>query len=259
MGNLQFLPGPYTLNNSRTDLTSPATSFTMDSDCDFSINDHSAATTSRSNKIVCEYCQEYSLEHFHEQHVRICPCNPINLRGEPGLRSYRAVEPPQVSSKCELDKTVCEFCNERCFTKFLCNHKRICAKNPENVKISCRYCNRTFNLIMYQNHLRSCEDTQGQRRRSVDAHGSRRGHPELLSNLRRVKTNNDIEVDDFERKPCPIVPVKDHQAECSICLEVINSRFELKTLRCSHQYHKKCIDSWSIRQSKCPICRRNFF
>jgi hypothetical protein len=40
---------------------------------------------------------------------------------------------------------------------------------------------------------------------------------------------------------------------CSICLEDMNkSNYKLK---CSHEYHKNCIDGWLKNNATCPICR----
>ena len=39
---------------------------------------------------------------------------------------------------------------------------------------------------------------------------------------------------------------------CSICLEECN---ECVSLKCSHSYHKDCIEKWNIINKKCPLCR----
>jgi len=38
--------------------------------------------------------------------------------------------------------------------------------------------------------------------------------------------------------------------ECSICLEFINSHYQLP---CGHIFHEKCIKIW--KKNKCPLCR----
>ena len=58
--------------------------------------------------------------------------------------------------------------------------------------------------------------------------------------------------------------------DCPICLETIelvndvsNNAHLLqerkfinsKTLKCSHTFHKKCINEWLINHSTCPYCR----
>lgn len=43
--------------------------------------------------------------------------------------------------------------------------------------------------------------------------------------------------------------------ECSICVDDLNTR--ITRLPCSHVFHSKCIDKWFIRNSSCPLCRRN--
>jgi len=259
MGNVQFLHGMYPSDDLVNFIMSSETSFEEDSGGTTNTKDKCTSISARNNKVACEYCQEFNVDYFHEQHMRICPYNPMNLRENLQFQFSRGDQSILSLSNSELEKTVCEFCNEPCFAKFQCNHRRICAKNPENIKVTCRYCNRTLNLIMYQNHLRSCEYTQGQRRRSVDAHAvSAKDNQSFPSSLRRVKTNNDIEMANAERRKSLAVSVKDHELECCICLDVIKSRLELRTLRCFHQYHKKCIENWSLRQRKCPICRKGF-
>lgn len=41
---------------------------------------------------------------------------------------------------------------------------------------------------------------------------------------------------------------------CTICLEDINRRVT-NTLRCSHIFHKKCINFWLKDSGNCPLCR----
>ena len=45
--------------------------------------------------------------------------------------------------------------------------------------------------------------------------------------------------------------------KCAICHEDLFDK--LKMLRCGHEYHKQCIDNWTIRNNKCPICRKIVF
>lgn len=202
------------------------------------------------NKIICEYCQEYCFPQFHQQHTRICPCNPVNIRP-----SDRSSTNSQSNTTSELQKEACRYCHEACFTKYKVNHERICPKNPENIKVSCRSCNKTLNLINYQNHLESCEENSHQRRRSVNP--SERGPRTLHAGLRRSKTNNDITFKSCERQN-PVKITKQEDLECPICLEQITSHFDLTSLRCNHKFHRHCIHNWSCVQRRCPICRKDF-
>jgi len=43
--------------------------------------------------------------------------------------------------------------------------------------------------------------------------------------------------------------------ECSICLEKFKKNEECYILKCSHCYHKNCIETWLIRSKNCPMCR----
>ncbi|CAD8065142.1 unnamed protein product [Paramecium sonneborni] len=42
--------------------------------------------------------------------------------------------------------------------------------------------------------------------------------------------------------------------ECSICME--NLVKDQQTLKCSHQFHKSCIDVWKLKSKECPVCRK---
>jgi hypothetical protein len=42
--------------------------------------------------------------------------------------------------------------------------------------------------------------------------------------------------------------------ECSICLEELNQNDKLKLI-CGHKFHYKCINTWLIKNNRCPICR----
>lgn len=54
------------------------------------------------------------------------------------------------------------------------------------------------------------------------------------------------------------------QQNCVICLETLdqenrnkseNDPFREIILKCGHNFHQNCINSWQMRQSNCPICR----
>lgn len=49
--------------------------------------------------------------------------------------------------------------------------------------------------------------------------------------------------------------------ECIICLEKFKENEYSRTLNCSHNFHKKCIDKWINKYKKfhCPQCRKNPF
>jgi hypothetical protein len=40
--------------------------------------------------------------------------------------------------------------------------------------------------------------------------------------------------------------------ECVICLE--DSDIDIIRLKCSHRFHKKCIEQWILQKKECPIC-----
>jgi len=47
-------------------------------------------------------------------------------------------------------------------------------------------------------------------------------------------------------------------AECSICLQSLEPREEIRELcSCRHTFHRGCIDLWLLRCSECPLCKRS--
>ena len=46
----------------------------------------------------------------------------------------------------------------------------------------------------------------------------------------------------------------DENAECSICLETLQTKKAVKT-QCNHMFHYDCIIEWMGIQQNCPICR----
>ncbi|KAJ4824743.1 hypothetical protein Tsubulata_032391 [Turnera subulata] len=44
--------------------------------------------------------------------------------------------------------------------------------------------------------------------------------------------------------------------ECAVCLEQFKDGEECRVLeRCSHVFHKACIDEWIPSNDRCPLCR----
>ena len=50
--------------------------------------------------------------------------------------------------------------------------------------------------------------------------------------------------------------IKGLMSECSICIEELNDVDEVLFTKCSHVFHKNCINKWiSEYNIKCPICK----
>jgi len=49
----------------------------------------------------------------------------------------------------------------------------------------------------------------------------------------------------------------DNKKNCVICLNDFQSGDQVRTLPCTHNFHKDCIDGWLSQKGCCPICRRN--
>lgn len=61
----------------------------------------------------------------------------------------------------------------------------------------------------------------------------------------------------IEGRTVSLIATQEDELECSICLE--NSLAEEPTLRrklkCGHEFHARCINSWIALKSDCPLCR----
>lgn len=259
MGNTQILHGINPFDTSDNSLTSPEYSDTFDSDSESPIYTTTSQSSSYENKLVCEYCQEYFFPQFHQEHVRICSCNPVNLRvnNDPSIRRQGAASHSNAPSNPELAKVQCSYCNELCYLKYQTEHERVCLKNPENIKINCRYCSKTLNLILYQSHLECCEENYKDRRRSIEREPRSRNSRLSLANMRKVKTDTAIEIECCKGSKRSVMD-KDSELDCPICLDTISSSFDMTVLTCNHKFHRRCLNSWSRRQLRCPICRKEF-
>lgn len=47
------------------------------------------------------------------------------------------------------------------------------------------------------------------------------------------------------------------EEKCPVCLLEFNDDEDVKTLPCKHMYHPSCIDTWLVKNSACPICKRD--
>lgn len=45
--------------------------------------------------------------------------------------------------------------------------------------------------------------------------------------------------------------------DCSICMSEIQKNEYVRTLGCTHYFHKKCVDRWFKTNMTCPMCRTN--
>jgi hypothetical protein len=52
----------------------------------------------------------------------------------------------------------------------------------------------------------------------------------------------------------------DEPIECSICLELIHTEYELCTVLCNHKFHYKCMQLYEQKGEnyQCPMCRTPF-
>lgn len=45
--------------------------------------------------------------------------------------------------------------------------------------------------------------------------------------------------------------------KCPICLVELSEGEDIKNLPCKHMFHPNCIDTWLVKNSACPICKRD--
>ena len=53
-----------------------------------------------------------------------------------------------------------------------------------------------------------------------------------------------------------VASMNDH-TKCAICLEKYKVNDELRTLTCTHTFHRQCVDQWMQIKTNCPTCRKN--
>ena len=45
--------------------------------------------------------------------------------------------------------------------------------------------------------------------------------------------------------------------ECAICLETPSREQTVRRLRCEHEYHAVCVDTWFRESTTCPVCKHD--
>ena len=51
---------------------------------------------------------------------------------------------------------------------------------------------------------------------------------------------------------------KKKEYRCIICYDYIKKNSIVRTLKCTHKYHTKCIDRWFYKNNNCPLCMTIF-
>jgi len=221
-------------------------------------------------KVNCEYCSETCFSHFYNDHKRICSKNPVNLgtvvefyrkRNHTATINIRNHNPQNTNAQgaspnqnLGIQKILCEFCNQHCYMAFQNDHRRVCAQNPENIKIGCNACRKTLTFFDYHSHLTECPGNGPNfdprpRSLNLDVHKDFQEDEKA----RQVKTLQNLDLHQENKEN-----IIKAEMECPICIEEIKNFAEMKTLACCHKFHKNCIDKWAKRQKQCPICRYRF-
>jgi len=90
--------------------------------------------------------------------------------------------------------------------------------------------------------------------------------PSSVLSEKDVKTINQSEssqqVDKISQNLAPsneYGPDEEENECCPICLLDYEEGDEVRTLPCSHEFHKHCVDSWLENNSSCPACRHSVY
>ena len=65
---------------------------------------------------------------------------------------------------------------------------------------------------------------------------------------------NNSNVDDSESIIIYKNKQNDNFKECIICLEDMKYNEKLILVKCSHIYHKECLEKWIKKNNVCPLC-----
>lgn len=62
------------------------------------------------------------------------------------------------------------------------------------------------------------------------------------------------DVSNHDNSPSTDETVRPHSTTCAICLGDFESEDILRSLDCSHDFHKECLDAWLQISGTCPLC-----
>ncbi|KAI3843383.1 hypothetical protein MKX03_030484 [Papaver bracteatum] len=60
---------------------------------------------------------------------------------------------------------------------------------------------------------------------------------------------------DFQKKNHTHTAAGTEKIECAICLTEFKGKDKLTLLPCKHVYHPRCVGTWFISKTTCPLCR----
>jgi hypothetical protein len=87
----------------------------------------------------------------------------------------------------------------------------------------------------------------------------------LNNNLQRRRYINQNKIPKKKLKEVQRNDIEDEEnymndKNCIICYEEINDESFITDLpECHHMYHYKCISEWFKRESKCPLCKIDYY
>ncbi|WOL12125.1 hypothetical protein Cni_G20890 [Canna indica] len=70
-----------------------------------------------------------------------------------------------------------------------------------------------------------------------------------------------LSLDELKKLPCYEFKIEEKMSDttdCAVCLESFQVGERCRLLpACRHSFHAQCVDSWLLKSSICPICRRS--
>ena len=131
--------------------------------------------------------------------------------------------------------------------------------------IKCQICRRTMLKSEFKDHLiaHNVQQQQVQHANNVRLIEIEEFFEEEKLEIANANANapklTTKELDDLPKSLFQVTDdqdVKETTIRCVMCQEDFNEADEIRTLRCLHIFHAKCIDNWLTKiQGCCPICK----
>lgn len=87
-------------------------------------------------------------------------------------------------------------------------------------------------------------------------------HRDLLAKERKARGYSEAEEKALKDIPTKTLKpndklLKDENECCPICIDPYRASEVVRTLVCSHEFHKDCIDPWLLENRTCPMCKKD--
>lgn len=160
-------------------------------------------------------------------------------------------------------KIECKNCGEEIdqLQDYLHHIKKLCPM----IATICNYCNRSFPIMLFQEHLAVCQRYQSKLRNRPhpycpptpprSLHPIIEWSPNILAMAERdcrISSSNlsQLTCVEFQQQQCG------NQDSCSICAVEFIHEERLVRLGCGHLFHIYCISNWFKKSPQCPFCKK---